>query len=216
MGGPYFFKARSTISIARSTPAQKPRGWAKITRNMHSLQLGRRTRELGGAVQYPTWQVGYYGSQETHNAPFAYPATGQAVRPKPSRIGSYGTNRQLVVGSRPIECRSEDTVPRTLCASGNKSLAPAKRICTFMALEAHVVDRESLSSSLARLAGEVESALSDLLPVPGGAERGDALRRTGRRQAAAGGAGAGMRRAVRGGAGARGAGGGVGGDAARL
>jgi farnesyl diphosphate synthase len=39
-----------------------------------------------------------------------------------------------------------------------------------MALEAHVVDRESLSSSLARLAGEVESALSDLLPVPDGAE----------------------------------------------
>jgi len=39
-----------------------------------------------------------------------------------------------------------------------------------MALEAHVVDRESLSSSLARLAGEVESALSALLPVPDGAE----------------------------------------------
>jgi farnesyl diphosphate synthase len=39
-----------------------------------------------------------------------------------------------------------------------------------MALEAHVVDRESLSSSLARLAGEVELALSDLLPVPDGAE----------------------------------------------
>src|SRR6516225_7640090 len=34
MGGPYFFRARSTISIARSTPAQKPRGWARTTRIM--------------------------------------------------------------------------------------------------------------------------------------------------------------------------------------
>src|ERR1700760_332499 len=34
MGGPYFFSARSTISIARSTPAQKPRGWARTTRIM--------------------------------------------------------------------------------------------------------------------------------------------------------------------------------------
>jgi hypothetical protein len=28
-GGPYFTSARSTISIARTTPAQKPRGWAE-------------------------------------------------------------------------------------------------------------------------------------------------------------------------------------------
>src|SRR5580693_2383050 len=38
MGGPYFFRARSTISIARSTPAQKPRGWARTTRIMLHLQ----------------------------------------------------------------------------------------------------------------------------------------------------------------------------------
>jgi len=31
MGGPNFASAISTISIARSTPAQKPRGWAKMT-----------------------------------------------------------------------------------------------------------------------------------------------------------------------------------------
>src|SRR6202012_2838830 len=30
-GGPYFSSARSTISIARTTPAQKPRGWARNT-----------------------------------------------------------------------------------------------------------------------------------------------------------------------------------------
>jgi hypothetical protein len=30
-GGPYFTSARSTISIARTTPAQNPRGWASIT-----------------------------------------------------------------------------------------------------------------------------------------------------------------------------------------
>src|SRR6476659_4876168 len=30
-GGPYFSSARSTISMARTTPAQNPRGWARIT-----------------------------------------------------------------------------------------------------------------------------------------------------------------------------------------
>jgi len=37
--GPYFFSARSTISIARSTPAQKPRGCARTTRIMPLVLL---------------------------------------------------------------------------------------------------------------------------------------------------------------------------------
>ena len=37
---PYFFRARSTISIARSTPAQKPRGWARTTRIMGKSPTG--------------------------------------------------------------------------------------------------------------------------------------------------------------------------------
>src|SRR5271166_1680342 len=40
MGGPYFSSARSTISIARSTPAQKPRGWARTTRIMGTSPNG--------------------------------------------------------------------------------------------------------------------------------------------------------------------------------
>src|SRR5215475_3485074 len=41
MGGPNFFSARSTISIARSTPAQKPRGWANTTRIMGLSRIVR-------------------------------------------------------------------------------------------------------------------------------------------------------------------------------
>ena len=41
---PYFFKARSTIWIARSTPAQKPRGWQS-----------RIVRAAGGGVGWRPW-----------------------------------------------------------------------------------------------------------------------------------------------------------------
>jgi hypothetical protein len=37
LGGPYFSSARSTISIARSTPAQNPRGWASTTLNIRVI-----------------------------------------------------------------------------------------------------------------------------------------------------------------------------------
>src|SRR3712207_5195026 len=44
MGGPYLAKARSTISIARTTPAQKPRGCARMT--FKPLSVGLVVLEL--------------------------------------------------------------------------------------------------------------------------------------------------------------------------
>src|SRR5262249_2363598 len=53
MGAPYTWIAISTMSIARSTPAQKPRGAAKNSVGVGSLIGGSTPRNSGGGRLYP-------------------------------------------------------------------------------------------------------------------------------------------------------------------
>ena len=51
-GAPNFASACSTMSMARITPAQKPRGWASITRTAAAF-LASRTKRSSGSSNEP-------------------------------------------------------------------------------------------------------------------------------------------------------------------
>src|SRR5215469_4922772 len=116
MGGPYFSSARSTISMARSTPAQKPRGWASTTR----ITSPRRRVPTGPAsasalyehASPPTQSVAQQlslrgrGGRRSDKAPLrqgaaAIPRLPKIVLPNARvpylfhrEIGNFGENRQ--------------------------------------------------------------------------------------------------------------------------
>src|SRR5271165_2745262 len=129
IGGPYFSSARSTISIARSTPAQKPRGWANTTR----IVLPRRI-EPAGPISPPCDTTAYIvATYPCHNSIQAARVNVRGINPGPrlTRASDRWSERKTLADPKGmalvVRDRARSGLGLPACRSGRRGLLCAAR-----------------------------------------------------------------------------------------